>query len=1138
MNVIKRDGRKEPLDINKIHRALEHACSGSKNVSISQIEIKAHIQFFDGIHTSDIDELLIKSAASLISEETPDYQIVASALINNTIRKYVYNIEDPKDIPHLLSIVRKNTDLGLYDSRILGTYSEEEFEYFNKKINHNKDYDLTYASMVQFKERYLVRNRVTEEFFETPQVAYMLIAMCSFMHYPKESRKKYVVNAYKAFSDGAISVPTPILSGCRTPQYQYSSCTLIEVDDSLDSINAAASAVVKYASQKAGIGLNISNIRALKSPIRNGDAYHTGVIPFIKYLEAALKSCSQGGVRGSAGTVYYQMWHYEFPELVVLKNNKGTDESRARKLDYGVQINGYLYKRLLANGNITLFSPHDVPGLLHAFYTNQEEFARLYEKYEKDPKIRKRVYPAAELFTMLMLERSETGRIYIQNVDNTNKHSPFDEDRVALKMSNLCFTGDTVVAVADGRNGVTIKQLAEESNGLIKFPVYSSSERSKLARMKIPKRNGGYTQITRWNSPEIQDAVAFKSGTKSVVRVLLDNGGSFRCTPDHELALVSGGYTEAKDSVGKYLQPFFTHTPEIGSAYRHINSVSNGNQKQHILIWKHFVGEIPEGYVIDHIEPVRTGLDNDHIDNLQAISIEEHKQKTLQHFCGYDNPVHRVVVDERVESNRGNLSTGTNNNNSSGISDFELVMLGRVIHRMFGGEFDYNKYFMLRDYCNINVPIRFSKNRFSGSFEVYKQYVLGELKLEKYDSSEGLIFEEREISERIKFIEQHFTKRDELGNILIEGVKVVDVIYTGEVEDVYDLTVDNNHNFYIITSTQDERYSNCEGILVHNCAEITLPTKPLENILDPEGEIALCILSAINWGVVTLDTMEYYCDIAVRFLDAIIDIQSYPVKAAETSTMKYRSLGIGITNLAYALAKIGAKYGDKESLEYASAMMEAQQYFCMKASVQLAKEYGSPNGVVDIKRFTKGISPIDTQSEFAKESAKGLGADISPKQDWASLMEELTTYGIRNATLTAIMPVETSSVIIGATNGIEPPRALISTKANKDWVVRLPVPGIKQYGKKYQLLWDDVSTEGYLLLVAIIQMWVDQSISTNTSYNPENFPGGEVPLQVLLKDLVTWYRLGGKTLYYNNTYDGAGLDSEEDSGCAGGACKL
>ena len=759
MNVIKRDGRKEPLDINKIHRALEHACSGSKNVSISQIEIKAHIQFFDGIHTSDIDELLIKSAASLISEETPDYQIVASALINNTIRKYVYNIEDPKDVPHLLSIVRKNTDLGLYDSRIIEAYSEEEFEYFNKKINHNKDYDLTYASMVQFKERYLVRNRVTEEFFETPQVAYMLIAMCSFMHYPKESRKKYVVNAYKAFSDGAISVPTPILSGCRTPQYQYSSCTLIEVDDSLDSINAAASAVVKYASQKAGIGLNISNIRALKSPIRNGDAYHTGVIPFIKYLEAALKSCSQGGVRGSAGTVYYQMWHYEFPELVVLKNNKGTDESRARKLDYGVQINGYLDKRLLANGNITLFSPHDVPGLLHAFYTNQEEFARLYEKYEKDPKIRKRVYPAAELFTMLMLERSETGRIYIQNVDNTNKHSPFDEDRVALKMSNLC-------------------------------------------------------------------------------------------------------------------------------------------------------------------------------------------------------------------------------------------------------------------------------------------------------------------------------------------------------------------------------------------AEITLPTKPLENILDPDGEIALCILSAINWGVVTLDTMEYYCDIAVRFLDAIIDIQSYPVKAAETSTMKYRSLGIGITNLAYALAKIGAKYGDKESLEYASAMMEAQQYFCMKASVQLAKEFGSPNGVVDIKRFTKGISPIDTQSEFAKESANVLGADVSPKQDWASLVEELTTYGIRNATLTAIMPVETSSVIIGATNGIEPPRALISTKANKDWVVRLPVPGIKQYGKKYQLLWDDVSTEGYLLLVAIIQMWVDQSISTNTSYNPENFPGGEVPLQVLLKDLVTWYRLGGKTLYYNNTYDGAGLDSEEDSGCAGGACKL
>jgi ribonucleoside-diphosphate reductase alpha chain len=521
-------------------------------------------------------------------------------------------------------------------------------------------------------------------------------------------------------------------------------------------MNAASDSIVKYAANKAGIGLNLGRIRALKSPIRNGDAFHTGIIPFIQYFQASLKSCSQGGVRGSAGTFAYPIWHYEFPELIVLKNNKGTEETRARKVDYSVQLNELFYRRMLTGGDITLFSPHDVPDLLAAFYSKDiEKFTRLYEKYEADSTIRKRVFSASEIFTMLMTERVETGRIYIQNMDNTNSHTPFNTDLTPLTMSNLC-------------------------------------------------------------------------------------------------------------------------------------------------------------------------------------------------------------------------------------------------------------------------------------------------------------------------------------------------------------------------------------------QEITLPTVPMEYPGDPNGEIALCILGAINWGkVATHSQMEENCDILVRFLDSLIDIQSYPVEAAKTSTMKFRSLGIGVTNLAYSLAKQNAKYGSPESLKYCYEMMEAQQYFCMKTSVELAKEFGAPVGSSMTSRGN-GVMPAFTQKKEAYDMLKESGYEARPTMDWDSLSDMILQYGIRNATLTAIMPVESSSVIIGATNGVEPPRSLVATKMNKELVVKQPVPGLRSVGKGYELLWDVDALE-YLKVMATLQLWNDQSISTNASYVPSNYDGDEIPFQVLMKHLILWWKWGGKTLYYHNTKDDSG-EVESGDECVG--CKL
>ena len=734
MQVIKRDGLLEDLNIDKLHKVVMFSCEGITGVSASEVEIHSQIQFFEKIKTEDIQETLIKSAADLISEESPNYQYVGGRLINYHLRKQVYGEFIP---PCLCDIIDKNIDAGFYDAEFTELYTKDEINELNNFIDHTRDEYLTYAAMEQFRGKYLVQNRSTGKIYETPQVAYMMIAATLFSKYPAETRMSYVKAYYDAISTFKISLPTPVMAGVRTPQRQFSSCVLIETDDSLDSINATTSAVVKYVSQKAGIGIGAGSIRAIGSPIRSGDATHTGVIPFFKLFQSAVKSCSQGGVRGGAATLYYPIWHLEVEDLLVLKNNKGTEDNRVRHMDYGVQFNKLMYERLLNGGDITLFSPHDVPGLYESFFADQDKFKELYEAAERKTSIRKKSIPALELFSNFLTERKDTGRIYLMNVDHANTHGAFIEDVAPIKQSNLC-------------------------------------------------------------------------------------------------------------------------------------------------------------------------------------------------------------------------------------------------------------------------------------------------------------------------------------------------------------------------------------------CEIDLPTKPLKHINDEEGEISLCTLSAINWGAIkSTEQMGKITDLTVRGLDELLDYQSYPVLAAELSTMNRRPLGVGIINFAYWLAKNGSTY-QEPNLELVDEWAEAWSYGLIKASNQLAKEKGACPKNMETK-YGHGITPNQTYKKDVDELVKH-----KERMDWKGLRKQLAETGIRNSTLMALMPAETSAQISNSTNGIEPPRSYVSIKQSKHGVLKQVVPGYPRLKNKYDLLWDQKSPQGYLKIMAVLQKYIDQGISVNTSYNPEHYEDDKVPMSVLLKDVITFYKYGGKQLYYNNTYDGQG----------------
>ena len=734
MQVRKRDGTLEDLNIDKLHKVVMYACEDISGVSASEVEIHSQIQFSNGISSSDIQETLIKSAADLISEESPNYQYVAGRLINYHLRKQVYGEFEP---PCLCDIIQKNADAGFYDPEFLELYTKDEINQLQEYIDHNRDEVLTYAAMEQFRGKYLVQNRATGEIFETPQVAYMMIAATLFSKYPSETRMQYVKAYYDAISSFKISLPTPVMAGVRTPQRQFSSCVLIETDDSLDSINATSSSIVKYVSQKAGIGIGAGSIRAVGSAIRKGDATHTGVIPFYKMFQSAVKSCSQGGVRGGAATLYYPIWHLEVEDLLVLKNNKGTEDNRVRHMDYGVQFNKLMYERLISGGDITLFSPSDVPGLYDAFFNDQDLFKELYETAERNTRLRKKTIKAIELFSMFVQERKDTGRLYLMNVDHANTHGSFLEDVAPIKQSNLC-------------------------------------------------------------------------------------------------------------------------------------------------------------------------------------------------------------------------------------------------------------------------------------------------------------------------------------------------------------------------------------------CEIDLPTKPLSDVNGAEGEISLCTLSAINWGVIKDFTeLEKICNLTVRGLDQLLDYQEYPVLAAQISTMNRRPLGIGIINFAYWLAKNDTNYQDP-NLQLVDEWAEAWSYYLIKASADLAVEKGSCPGTNETK-YGQGITPNQTYKKDVDELVKH-----KERMNWKGLRKQLKETGIRNSTLMALMPAETSAQISNSTNGIEPPRSYISIKQSKHGVLKQVVPGYPYYKNKYDLLWDQKSPQGYLKIMAILQKYIDQGISVNTSYNPEHYEDEKVPMSVLIQDILMFYKYGGKQLYYNNTYDGQG----------------
>jgi len=753
--VTKRDGSKESIDLEKIHRVVHWASQDLENISVSQVEINAQLAFFDGIKTEDIHETIIKSAADLISTDVPDYQYLAARLAIFHLRKKAFKSFTP---PPLIDHVKKLTELGIYDKDILKKYNASEFKELDNYLDHWRDMNFSYAAVKQLEGKYLVQNRVTGEIHESPQLLYMLVGMCLFQEYKGKSRLKIVKRFYDAASNFKISLPTPIMAGVRTPTRQFSSCVLIESDDDLDSISAASGAIVKYVSQRAGIGINAGKIRALGSPIRGGEATHTGCIPFFKHFHTAVKSCSQGGVRGGAATLFYPLWHLEVESLIVLKNNTGTDENRIRHLDYGVQFNGLMYERFLKDENITLFSPNDAPGLYDAFFADQSKFKKLYEKYEKDDSIRKQQINARELFALFMKERANTGRIYLQNVDHCNTHGAFDAIQAPIKQSNLCM-------------------------------------------------------------------------------------------------------------------------------------------------------------------------------------------------------------------------------------------------------------------------------------------------------------------------------------------------------------------------------------------EITLPTKPLYSVQDEAGEVALCTLSAVNLGAIdSLDELEDITDIIVRSLDSLLDYQDYPLKSAEITSNNRRTLGIGVTNLAYYLAKNDAKYSDGSGNDLIHRTFEALQYYSLKASNKIAQEFG-PCSLFSETKYAKGIMPIDSYKKDIDEFC-----NTKLELDWDTLRKNIREKGLRNSTLTALMPCESSSQISNSTNGIEPPRGFISIKQSKDGILKQVVPEYEKLHKKYELLWEIKDNEGYLQLCAIMQKFVDQSISTNTHYDPSQYDGNRVPMKIFLMDLLKAYKYGIKTLYYHTTRDGASDDQSVqkrgDDDCEDGVCKL
>lgn len=874
IEVTKRNGTREVLNLDKIHQILYFACDGITNVAVSEIELRAKLQFQQGVSTETIHNILTRSAAMLITKDTPNYQYVAGRLVNYNLRKKVYGQYEPVSFAeHVQNLV----DKGIYDPAIFNMYSLEEINELGKFIKHKRDDKFTYAAMEQLVGKYLLQNRVTKEIYETPQMAYMMIAATLFGSYPKDTRISFVKRFYDAVSNFDISLPTPIMAGVRTNTRQFSSCVTISAGDSLDSIATANHAVIRYISRRAGIGINYGRIRAEGSEIRGGEAKHTGLIPFLKSVEASVKSCSQGGVRGGAATVFYPLWHLEFENLVVLKNNKGTEESRVRKLDHCFQLNRTMYERLINDQDITFFSPSDVPGLYDAFAQNTEHFSVLYKKYEADPTIRKKVMKAKDVFSSLMSERQQTGRVYIMHIDHVNDHGSFKPDVAPIEQSNLCVVPETLILTDKGH--VTISDNVDK-------------------------------EVNVWNGKQFSTVTVKQTGTnQKIVKVLLDNDTNLECTEYHKFYVQSStGITEKRASE---LQP-----------------------------------------------------------------------------------------NDKLET---------------------------------------------------------------------------------------------------------FFIPDEDNSVLVEhNVKVISVLDEGRVSDTYCFNEPLEHKGVF------------NGILTGQCMEIALPTKPLEHIDDENGVISLCTLAAVNWGnFKNPEDMQEACELSVRALDALLDYQDYPIIAAQRSTEGYRPLGVGIINFAYFLAKRGLRY-DSGALDTVHEWTEAWSYYLLKASVKLAEEKGACTMLKNTK-YGDGILPIDTY----KKSVDSI-VNVGLKQDWEALRKDLKEFGIRNATLMALMPSESSSQISNSTSGIDKIRSLVAFKNSKDGVLPQVVPEIEKLKNKYDMLWEQESNSGPIMIAAVMQKFIDQAISFNSNYVQSHYPDNKIPMKLLLDDLILAYKLGHKNWYYSNTNDGSG----------------
>lgn len=1084
IKVKKRDGHFEPLDIAKIHRVVEWAADGL-DVSSSQVEINSHIQFYNGISTTDIHETLVKSAADLISTEYPDYQHMAARLALFHIRKIAYGDYTP---PHLFDHVKKMCELGWYDKEIITYYSKEEFNELNDYIVHDRDLSFAYAGIKQMEAKYLVQNRLDKKPLESPQIAFMLIGACIFSGYPKETRMDYVKKFYDSLSKFHISLPTPVMAGVRTPTRQYSSCVTIESGDSLDSINASTSAIVKYISQRAGIGINGGRIRALGSEIRGGEAVHTGVIPFWKMFQAAVKSCSQGAIRGGAATLYYPIWHLEVESLIVLKNNRGVEDNRIRQLDYGVQINKLMYTRLINDEDITLFSPHSVEGMYDAFFNDQKLFEKLYTEAENNPLITKKKIPARDLFSLLMSERANTGRIYIMNVDHCNTHSSFDELVAPIHMSNLCVAGNTEILTDKGY--VFIRDVAG-------------------------------TKQNVWNGHEWSEVdVVLTSSSSELIYVHTSNQRFLKCTPYHKFYIIDG-YGKQKEVRAADLKegdklirgnwPVIDGSKDLDNAYVQGFSSADGCTVSSNVTRIDLYGEKKSllDVITENKESISTirQQTTSNPDGSERIEIRFHglkgksfvpdasyslssKLKWLAGWLDGDGCIYRNGDNEAI--------TGSSTN---------LVFL-KEVRSMLETMGVTAKIVNLAEEGYKLLP-----DGKGGKKEFYCQ-ATWRLLISSYDSQKLLNI-------GLEFNRLKINKRDVQRNAT-QFEQVEAVIDLGEFDETYCFSEPKRHLGVF------------NGILTGQCTEITLPTKPLNNINDEEGLISLCTLAGINLGKIEkLEDLEEGCDLLVRSLDELLSYQNYPIPAAKRATELYRSLGIGVINFAYYLTKNGKRIKDGSGLELTHQTFEALQYYLLKSSVQLAKEKGTCLGFKDTK-YAQGILPIDT---YKKDIDAFAPFDL--KYDWESLREEIKEFGLRNATLSTQFPSESSSQVSNATNGIDIPRSPLTIKASKDGILKQIVPEYEKLKDQYEYLWDDTNNQGFLKIVAIIQKFMDQAISTNTRYNPTIMPNGKVPMKLMLQELLLAYKWGVKTLYYHHTNDGSNDTQDSlDDGCAGGACKL